>query len=166
MHRQSLNIRSSRGFTLLEFVVVIALAAAVMAGVAALINKGSDSGAYNEIQTEYQKVITGLAEMNATRGGLPCNGTDLIPLTGASVASYFPASVKGSAILWYLRTSNEGLLHPFFYSSSNLTSDQVIGAMDKLKAAGICNASSYAALSGGVPYHVCWLPSYEGKPCR
>ena len=158
------TIRSTRGFTLLEFVVVIALAAAVMAGVAALVTKGDNARAYNEIATEYQKVLTGFAEMSTARGGLVC--TTWITLDTASVASYFPASVKQTApIRWYMYAGTpHGIIQPVFYSG--FTYDQVSTSMDKLKAAGICNASSYAALSGSTPYQVCYTVAYEDQYCR
>ncbi|MCK9228207.1 MAG: prepilin-type N-terminal cleavage/methylation domain-containing protein, partial [Syntrophorhabdaceae bacterium] len=62
MNKALKTVGNNKGFTLLEFVVVVALAAVVMVATAMLITKGKESAAFSSVKDNIQIIQAGLAE--------------------------------------------------------------------------------------------------------
>ena len=148
------TIRSTRGFTLLEFVVVIALAAVIMASVAALINKGSDSGAFNSTNDDLKLIITGLSEIKALKKTLPLQGGATFP---AGCNSYISADIR-SRYGYQCSTTITYIYTPEFKSV-----EQSLAVYTKLVDAGIC--SSAYPHTGGTRFW-CRLGVFDGTNCQ
>ena len=170
------RVRSTRGFTLLEFVVVIALAAAVMAGVAGFIKKGNEARVFNETQNHYRNVINGIVEMKMVRGACRSTGGNWWLLSAdSSISPYFPDSYKNTGystttpIIWYYLSTPGGrvYIHPNF-SPSLFSTTQVATLLSKMVASGVCKPYTGASYTDGAGswsasyYHVCELEGFSG----
>lgn len=87
-------VKNARGFTLLEFVVVIALAAVIMAAVALLITKGKHSAGFSAANDNLQLIQAGLAERKVFSPKMPLQAA-LSTTWPAAMTPYIPADLRG-----------------------------------------------------------------------
>ena len=171
------TLKGSKGFTLLEFVVVIALAAVVLTGTAIAVNKGRESALFGDINNELQSAIAGFAEMKVVRGGLLNTAEGVwvsVPGTPA-LKQYLPESMHSSPPTWnYQCSGNHVYLHPTLITTK-VPSAQRANLLQRLIDAGTCvpyagDGVPYSAGKGswiGADHFVCEVKAFSGNArCR
>lgn len=146
MNKALKTVGNNKGFTLLEFVVVVALAAVVMVATAMLITKGKESAAFSSVKDNIQIIQAGLAERKVFSPKMPLAATssttwptDLDPYIPADLRAdgNFPHGYKCAA------ADNQVVIEtPVLDDAKQATS-----VLQRLKDAGTCTAASTAASS-------------------
>jgi prepilin-type N-terminal cleavage/methylation domain-containing protein len=86
-------LKSDRGFTLLEFVVVMALAALVMVAATILVGKGRESSQVSATSDRLRVITTGLTEYKMVKNGLPAQGSSSTTWPN-TLSAYIPDTLR------------------------------------------------------------------------
>ncbi|MHB8108838.1 MAG: prepilin-type N-terminal cleavage/methylation domain-containing protein [Syntrophorhabdaceae bacterium] len=133
------KFRDFKGFTLLEFVVVVALAAALIGMTALLITRGRTAANFSTTNERIRAISAGLSEARMYKNSLPLQNT-LSTTWPAALDSYIEADFRsGGAYEHGYQCSSDTvtLQTPDFESEAIATS-----IMTKLKDQNVCGTAS------------------------
>lgn len=156
-------LKNNAGFTLLEFVIVVALAAALIGMTAILIKKGKSSANYSTAQERIRIISTGLSEHYMYKNSLPVQ-TNMSATWPESLSSYVEADFRegGSAAHGYQcdSTTNSVVLRtPAFESHTAAEAIRV-----RLVDQNICTDASIITDNNGID---CIVGTFSGNAkCR
>lgn len=153
-------LRNNRGFTLIEFVVVVALAAALIGLTAILLAKGKAAANFSTTQERIRAISTGLTEYVMFKHSLPV-AADMTTSWPEALKDYVEADFRTGAIAhgYQCAGSNVVLQTPTFESS-----DSAGAILTRLKDQRICANSSVVNKNLGID---CVLTAFEGTArCR
>lgn len=88
------RLKGQKGFTLIEFLVVIALAGVLIAGIVVAINKGREASSMSSTGDKLRMVVAGLAEYKVYKGSFPKLDTTSTTWPTA-LEAYVPAEYRG-----------------------------------------------------------------------
>jgi len=153
------NLGSTGGFTLLEFVVFIALAAVVMASVAILITKGKESAAFSSTNDNLQIVQAGLAERKVLNPNMPLQAASSTTWP-AALGSYIPADLRAGgtyphAYMCPAATNQITITTPVLQDA-----DQAGSVLQRLIDNKTCAAASTVSATNAVQ---CVLVAFDGN---
>lgn len=137
--------RDARGFTLLEFVVVVALSAALIGMTAILLTKGRAAANFSTTQERIRVITAGLSEARMFRNSLPAQDT-ISTTWPAGLTSYIEADFRAGGVYehGYQCSSNSVTLQtPPFESNA-----AAVATMNKLIDQNVCTAGSSVPNNG------------------
>lgn len=114
-------LKNKKGFTLLEIVVVLAIIALVMSGVAYSINAGKKSSKANDIAQKMRTVETGLYEYKSAKGTLPAQAT--MGNFPTALGLYIPSEITSIFKYKCDSTTNQAVIRTDAMSDSAEASD-------------------------------------------
>jgi len=153
-------LRNKRGFTLIEFVVVVALAAALIGLTAILLAKGKAAANFSTTQERIRAISTGLTEYVIFKHSLPV-AADMTTVWPAVLNDYVEADFRTGAIAhgYQCAGSDVVLQTPTFESA-----DSAGAILTRLKDQRICADSSTVNKNLGID---CVLTAFQGTArCR
>lgn len=132
-------LKRKQGFTLLEFVVVVALAAMLVGVMAILLSKGRDAANFSTAQERLRIISTGLSEHNMFKNSLPVQDASSTTWP-AALDSYVDAAFRsgGSFPHGYQCTGNSVTIRTPAYENDNFAR----GIMTRLVDQNICTSAS------------------------
>ena len=137
------SIRNNKGFTLLEFVVVIALAAVIMVGVSILITKGKESAAFSDTNGKMQIIIAGLSERKVFNANMPAAaGSTTWP---ATLTPYIPADLRAGGTAPHSYQCTAGTQNITVTTPVLQDAQQAAAVLQRMKDNGTCTAASTAS---------------------
>ena len=137
------SIRNNKGFTLLEFVVVIALAAVIMVGVSILITKGKESAAFSDTNGKMQIIIAGLAERKVFNPNMPVQAA-LNTTWPAALNPYIPADLRVGGTAPHAYQCAAGVNNVVVRTPQLQDTQQATAVRQRLIDNGTCTAASPA----------------------
>lgn len=156
-------LRNEQGFTLLEFVVVVALATVLMGLTAILLTKGRSAANFATTQERIRIISTGLSEHTMFRNSLPAQ-TNMSTTWPETLNSYIEADFRAGGELAHgyqcdAATNNVVLRTPPFESQS---AAEAIRA--RLVDQNICTNASLVTNDNGID---CILSTFaDNARCR
>lgn len=142
MHNTTFKtVRESRGFTLLEFVVVIALAAVIMAAVALLITKGKHSANFSSTNDKLQLIQAGLAERKIFNPRMPLQAASSTTWPNA-LTPYIPADLRGGGTFPHAYQCSSATNQVVILTPVLEDADQAASVLQRLKDNSTCSAAS------------------------
>lgn len=159
LYRIRKGLGNTRGFTLLEFVVVIALAAVVMASAAILITKGKESAAFSSTNDNLQIIQAGLAERKVLNPNMPLQASSSTTWP-AALGSYIPADLRAGGTYPHgyqcvAATNQITITTPVLQDA-----DQAGSVLQRLIDNKACTSSSVVSGSNAVQ---CILVAFDGS---
>ena len=153
-------LSNRRGFTLIEFVVVVALAAALIGLTAILLAKGKAAANFSTTQERIRAISTGLTEYVMFKHSLPV-AADFVSTWPAVLDTYVEADFRTGAIAHEYKCATSDLVvrTPTFESQ---TSAEAI--LTRLQDQKICATGSEVNSSNGID---CVVTAFQGTArCR
>lgn len=139
------KLKNTRGFTLLEFVVVVALAAALIGMTAILLTKGRAAANFSTTQERIRVITAGLSEARMFRNSLPAQDT-MSPTWPAGLTSYVEAEFRAGGVYehgYQCSSNNVTLQTPPFESNA-----AAVAIMNKLVDQNVCTSGSSVPNNG------------------
>lgn len=130
------TLKNKKGFSLLEIVVVLAIVALIMAGVAYSIGAGRKSSKANDVAQKMRTVETGLYEYKSAKGSLP-----LLATAGAFPAAlgpYIPSEITAAFKYKCDSTDNKAVIKTDAMSDATEASD----VATRLQNMNICSTAT------------------------
>lgn len=147
------QLRDSKGFTLIELVVVFALIALVMVGVVYSISKGRQTGQTQKVTSDLRTVETGLFQYKTYKGTLPQQAT--MGAFPAALNAYVSAELRAVHKYQCDTTNNKAVIRTPAMSSSSEATD--VATM--LQDSGLCSS----AVANADKTIDCTLKSFDGS---
>lgn len=157
------RLRSKKGFTLLEFVVVVALAAVLIGLTAILLTKARGAANFSTAQERIRIISTGLSEHAMFRNSLPAQ-TNMSAIWPETLNTYIEADFRAGGELAHgyqcdTTTNNVVLRTPAFESQDAAEAIRV-----RLVDQNICTEASVVADDNGID---CVLRTFaDNARCR
>ena len=155
-----------KGFTLLEFVVVIALAAVIMASVAILINKGSDTSSFSSASDDIKIITAGLTEKATLSKGLPVADSWSWP---SALQNYIPSDLRSK---WSYLCVTGGKYAYIWSNQKCKDAAQCTAILQRLIDSGVCPAytgagwaAGHGSYTGGMEL-ICQIKALDGVKCQ
>ncbi|MBT9168150.1 MAG: hypothetical protein DDT19_01495 [Syntrophomonadaceae bacterium] len=133
--RKRKGVLNNAGFTLIEFVAVVALIAVLAAGAAILIGKARESAALSEVSSKLRTIEIGLTEFFTYRGNLPTQGKWPAGFPVTLHAYISPELRTGGKTFDYACGGN----HVWIRTSPLSSPAEAANVATKLRDAGICS---------------------------
>ncbi len=153
-------LRNRRGFTLIEFVVVVALAAALIGLTAILLAKGKAAASFSTTQERIRAISTGLTEYVMYKHSLPA-AADMTSSWPEALNDYVEADFRTGAIAhgYQCASSDLVLQTPTLESSTSAAA-----ILTRLKDQRICESDSEVTDSNAIN---CVVTAFKGTArCR
>ena len=152
------DIKNNKGFTLLEFVVVIALAAVIMVAVALLITKGKDSASFSDTNDKLQIVQAGLAERKVYNPNMPLQ-TTASTTWPAALTPYIPAELRAGGTFPHSYQCNAATNQIVVVTPALQDAAQADAVLQRLKDNNTCSAASTATAGFAIQ---CIMKPFDG----
>jgi len=159
IHRSNSRLGNNKGFTLLEFVVVIALAAVIMVGVSILITKGKESAAFSDTNDKLQIIVAGLAERKVFNSAMPLQAAASTTWP-AALEPYIPSDLRAAGAFPHsyqcvAATNQVTIGTPVLQDNPQATS-----VLQRLKDNNTCSAASTVGATFGIN---CVVKAFDGS---
>lgn len=147
------RLKNSKGFTLIELVVVFALIALVMVGIVYSISKGRQSGAAQSTSANLRTIETGLFQYKTYKGTLPAQAT--MGAFPAALNAYVSPELRANHKYKCDTTAKQAVIETPALASAQEASD--IAAI--LQDSGLCSTATTNA-NNTID---CILKSFDGS---
>jgi len=153
-------LKNKHGFTLIEFVVVVALAAALIGLTAILLGKGKAAATFSTTQERIRAISTGLTEYTMYKHSLPL-AKDITTTWPAALNDYVEADFRtGSIAHGYQCASSDLVLQTPTFESN----DSAKAILTRLLDQRICESDSAVSDTNAIN---CVVTGFKGTArCR
>jgi type IV pilus assembly protein PilA len=141
---KNLKTKDQKGFTIIEVLIVLAIAGLIMVVVFLAVPALQRSGRNNALNTDANNILTAVGNYSSNNGGSLPTGASIsgttVSITGASGSNTETAKV------------DTGVASVDFNKSTHLTNSDAVGAIEVVTGtAGTCNTNGTGLGSAGSP---------------